>query len=639
MKRNTYLHMMSTDEALAGFMAAFDWLALAGTERVETTEALGRITAEAVFAALSSPFYQGSAMDGVALRAERTWGASEERPLRLAVGPEVRFVNTGEPLPTGTDAVVMIEQVHTVDEHTIELRAPAFPYQHVRRVGEDMVAGEMLLPRHHRLNATDIPALLTAGVFEVQVRCRPQVAIIPTGSELVEWRQARDQGLKPGDIMETNSALLSGLVREAGGEPLVWPRQPDQADAIRTAVREAVAGPAHMVILNAGASAGTRDHTVHILGELGRVMTHGVTVMPGKPTILAEVGGKPVIGTPGFPVSAWVAFDSFASPALAAMQGQMPPKRARTQAVPGRALASRLGREELVRVHLGRVGERVAIAPLKRGAGTLTSLVQADGLVRIARDKEGLEAGRPVAAELLRPSAGLDDTLLIAGSHDVTLDLLSDLMRARAPWIRVSSCHLGSQAGLVAIGGGECHLGGTHLLDPATGEYNLPDVRRLLGDLPVRLLTLALREQGLMVLRGNPKGIASLADLLGENVRFVNRQAGSGTRVLLDQRLKALGLSPAGIRGYDLDEYTHTGVAVQVLSGAADTGLGIRAAASALGLDFVPVAVERYELCIPVAFWDDPRVALLRETLASAEFRARVDALGGYDTGPTGQVR
>jgi putative molybdopterin biosynthesis protein len=324
--------------------------------------------------------------------------------------------------------------------------------------------------------------------------------------------------------------------------------------------------------------------------------------------------------------------------ALERMQGQVESARETIEVTPTRALASRLGQEEFLRVHLGQVGERVVATPLKRGAGTVTSLTRADGILRIPSESEGAEEGRPIAAELLRPASTVDETLVITGSHDITLDLLADHMKRRAPWIRVSSSHVGSLAGLVAIGAGQCHLGGTHLLDPETGEYNLSYLKQHLPAVPVRLVTLATRQQGLIVRPGNPESITGFADLTRDDVTLINRQAGSGTRVLLDYYLAQQGIDPKHIRGYDRDEYTHTGVAVQVLAGTADVGLGILAAARVLDLDFVPLMIERYDLCIPHAYWDDPRVVVLRETLASPVFRQAVDALGGYDVTPMGEV-
>ncbi len=638
MRRNKYLSMKPLAVAREELCGSFDWIALVGTETMDTAEALGRVTAEPVFANLSSPYYQAAAMDGIAVAASATFGATDETPVTLALGSDAWPVNTGQVLPEGTDAVVMIEQVHQLSPREVELRAAAFPWQHVRRVGEDMVAGEMLLPHHHRLGATDLAALLAAGVFELEVLCRPRVTVLPTGSELVDWRDARSAPPAPGRIIEFNSVLLSGLITEAGGEPLVWPRQPDEPERIRAALLEVLDTDTNMVLLNAGASAGSKDFTAHILGEVGRVLTHGVAAMPGKPSIIGEARGKPVVGTPGYPVSAWVCFDQLVRPALEMMQGQPPRKRETMEVIPTRGLASRLGQEEFLRVHLGQVGERVVATPLKRGAGTVTSLTRADGILRIPSESEGVEQGRPARAELLHGRGAVRETLVITGSHDVTLDLLADHMKRAADWVRVSSSNVGSLGGLMALAAGHCHLGGTHLLDPDTGEYNVPYLRRYLPSTPARLVTLAMRQQGLIVKKGNPKSIRTFADLTRQDVRMINRQAGSGTRVLLDHHLALESIDPGAISGYDQDEYTHTGVAVQVLAGGADVGLGILAAARVLDLDFVPLMVERYDLCIPQAHWEDPRVRLLLETLASADFKAAVVELGGYDVRPMGEI-
>ncbi len=638
MKRNVYLQMMPLDQARETFLEAFDWVSLAGSETIPTSQALDRVTAAAVFASYSSPAYHAAAMDGIAVLASDTYGASEEHPLSLQVGEQAHFINTGNPLPEGTNAVVMIEQVHQPQEGLVELRAAAFPWQHVRKVGEDMVAQELMFGHHHKLKAADVAALLTSGVFQLKVLQRPKVAIIPTGLELVDWQQVQDDPPSPGAIIETNSLLLAGLVTEAGGEPQVWPRVTDDFQEIKAAAEQALASDAHLVLLNAGASAGSKDFSVHVINDLGEVLVHGITVMPGKPSILGKAQGKPLVGSPGYPVSAWVCFDQFIRPALAAMAGQPAPQRETLEVIPARSLASKLGREEFLRVHLGRVGDQVVATPLKRGAGTITSLTRADGLLRVPADSEGLPEGQIVTAELLRPREAVEQTLVVVGSHDVTLDLLGDHLKRINPGLHLSSSHLGSLGGLMAIRDGRCHLGGTHLLDPDSGEYNVSYLKRYLKDLPVRLVTLALRQQGLMVRPGNPKGIESFPDLAKDGVVMVNRQAGSGTRVLLDYYLQKQGLDPGDISGYDQEEYTHMAVAVQVLAGGADVGLGILAAARALGLDFVPLMEERYDLCIPQAFWDDPRVKALRQVLASDDFKDEVSALGGYDVTPMGDI-
>lgn len=638
MKRNVYLKMKSLAEAHRIFEGAFDWNAFRCEETIAAVEGLDRVTAAPVFARISSPSYHGAAMDGYAVRADRTFGASEEHPIRLTIGAEVHPVNTGQPLPDACNAVIMIEVVQPLGENQIEIHAAAFPWQHVRRVGEDIVAAELILPRDHQLSATDVAALLTGGVFRLQVRCKPRVAILATGSELVDWQDAEETTLDPGAIVESNSILLAGLVKESGGEPVVLQRQPDDFEAVRQAIDGAVDDDVAMVLVNAGASAGSKDFTSHAVEALGEVLVHGVKAMPGKPTLLGSVRGKPVIGTPGYPVSAWVCFDQFVRPMLERLQGLTPTTRLDAAATPGRKLPSKLGQDEFLRVHLGRVGDHVIAMPLKRGAGTITSLTRADGILRIPPESEGREAGDEVTVELLRTREAMERTLMVVGSHDITLDLMADRLPQNTAGYRMSTSNVGSLAGLLALKDGRSHLGGTHLLDPETGGYNVPYLNKYLPELPVRLITLAHREQGLIVRPGNPKEIRSLADLAREDVSFVNRQPGSGTRVLLDYHLHRDGLDPAGVLGYDQEEYTHMAVAVQVAAGAADTGLGILAAARALGLDFIPVATERYDLCIPEAHAVDSRIVALLDILHTAEFREAVRGLGGYHIEEMGNV-
>ncbi len=638
MKRHIYLEMKPLEQARQEFLAAFDWTGLVGSEVIATVEALGRVTAQPVFANYSSPTYHAAAMDGIAVAAEDTYGAAEDRPRLLTLGQEAHMVNTGQPLPASCNAVIMIEQVHQPGEGQVEVRAAAFPWQHVRKVGEDIVAHEMILPHHQRLSPQDLAALLTAGVFRVPVLKRPLVAIMATGSELLDWQQAEASAPASGAIIEANATFLASLVKEAGGQALILPRQPDDYDTIKAALQKALESEAQVVVLNAGASAGSKDFTAHVLDDLGQVLVHGVTAMPGKPSILGRAQGKPVVGSPGYPVSAWVCFDQFLRPALSLMQGQQPQERPTLPVVAARRLPSKLGQEEFLRVHLGRVGDKVVATPLKRGAGTITSLTRADGILRIPAESEGLEEGAAARAELLKPRWAVEETLVVVGSHDVTLDLLADHMKYRNSRLWMSSSNVGSLAGLMALKAGRSHLGGTHLLDPQTGDYNVSYIQKHLAGLPVALITLAWRQQGLMVKRGNPKGIHSLADLTRPDVTFVNRQGGSGTRVLLDYYLTREGIDAGQIKGYRQDEYTHTAVAVQVLSGGADCGLGILAAAKALGLDFVPLCPERYDLCIPQAFLEDHRVAVLLDTLRDQRFREAVEALGGYDVSPMGQL-
>jgi putative molybdopterin biosynthesis protein len=636
MKRHIYLRMESPEKARELFLSRFDVAAMLPPEEIPTAAALGRVTAAPAMARWSSPAVHQGAMDGFAVLAAATFGATPESPRLLAVGKEAFPLNTGHPLPPGTDAVIMVEQIPDPTADPITVENPTFPWQHVRRVGEDLVAGEMVLPEGSRITPWDQGALLAAGVTRITVRRRPKVAIIPTGSELTPVAELSAEP-PPGRLPEYNSVILAGLVAEAGGVPEVRPIVPDDPGALTLALKEALAG-ADLVLINAGSSAGTEDYTCQAVASLGEVLVHGVSMMPGKPTLLGVVNGKPVIGNPGYPVSAVLSFEEFAAPLISGLAGLRPTPRPTLMVHPAQNLPSKPGLTEYIRVTLGRVGDKVMATPLPRGAGVITSLVRADGILKVPSLSEGLEEDRPVAAELLAPLEDIEGTLVVLGSHDNTLDLLGTLLRRRDPRLRLSSGHVGSLGGLMALRQGRSHLGGSHLFDEATDTYNVPYIQRHLPGLPLKLINLAWRQQGLMVLPGNPRNIRSIPDLTREGVRFINRQRGAGTRVLLDYLLKQEGLAAAAVRGYEREEYTHMAVAVNVLSGTADAGLGILAAARALGLDFIPLLPERYDLVVPESTFQDQRFQTLLAVIRSPAFKDGALALGGYDLQDCGKI-
>ncbi|MCU0591151.1 MAG: molybdopterin biosynthesis protein, partial [Desulfobacterales bacterium] len=362
------------------------------------------------------------------------------------------------------------------------------------------------------------------------------------------------------------------------------------------------------------------------------------TIMPGKPAVVGAVGETPVFGIPGYPVSAIIVFEQLVRPLLAAFLKQSEPPRETVTVTPTRKMASKLGLEEFVRVKLGEVGGRMVATPLPRGAGSITSITEADGIVRIPADTEGIKENASATAELLRPVSELRRTIVIVGSHDNTLDVLADQLKAAQAGVTLSSSHVGSMGGLMAIKRGACHLAGSHLLDAEDGTYNVSYIRKYLSGRPIKLVNLVYRDNGLIVPRGNPKAIRGMEDLIRTDVTFINRQAGSGTRILLDYRLRQLGIEPAQIKGYEAEEFTHMSVAVAVLSGSADAGLGIHAAAKALDLDFIPVVNERYDLVIPAEHFSFESIQTLLGIISSAEFKHRVEALGGYSTHSTGEI-
>ena len=595
--------------------------------------ALSRITAEPVFAKLSQPAYHSCAMDGIATRSHLTFGASETNPRRLRLGEEAVYVDTGDPLPRGFDSVIMVEDLIETTPLEVAIISPARPWQHVRTVGEDIVATELVLPENHKIRAFDLGALLAAGVTQVMVRRKPKVAIIPTGDELIL------PGTTPevGDITEFNSRLIGGLVQEWGGEPIFWDIVPDEPQALTEAVVKASLS-ADIIVVNAGSSAGSEDYTSDIVKSLGELFVHGVAIKPGKPTILGIVDNKPFFGIPGYPVSAALSCELFLLPLLAKMLGQTVKERTMINATLARRIVSVPGMDEFIRVKVGKVGGRYVASPLARGAGAIMSLVRADGYIEIPGSSQGIQESSEVAVHLLRDTEEIDNAVVAIGSHDLALDLLGSLLSGKYPGMSLSSTHVGSMGGIMAMRRGEAHIAGVHLLDEETGEYNVPYVKRYLDSKDYALVNLVHREQGLIVAPGNPKGIQGISDLVKPGVSFVNRQRGAGTRILLDLELKKLGISEDQISGYEHEEYTHMGVAASVANSVADVGLGIRSAARALGLDFVPVAWERYDLLMTKEFLHSSLMDKLLSIISSSEFKGQVESLGGYDLSQSGQV-
>lgn len=633
--RDYYLSDLPLDEALERFRALLDQSGIALTTAFETIpliEARGRVTAAPVWAVASSPHYDASAMDGIAVRAKETIGATESSPLRLSSPDQVRWVDTGDPMPDGFDSVIMVEHVHELDDATIEIRAPVPPYHHVRPIGEDIVATELILPKNHVLRPVDLGACAAAGLTDVSVSRKPVVTIIPTGTELVPIGAA----LKPGDIVEFNSLIIGGLVDEWGGSSQTSPPVADDYEAIKTAVSNA-AVDSDIVLVNAGSSAGSEDYTAEIVADLGELAVHGVAIRPGHPVVLGVVNGKPTLGIPGYPVSAALSCELFVKPLIEKALGLREVSRDIADATIARNVHSPLGEDEYLRVKLGRVRERMVATPIQRGAGVIMSLVRADGLVKIPRLSEGVEAGTQVTVNLLRPLEAIEHTIVATGSHDLVLDLIASELTGTGG-VSFASSNVGSLGGLRAIDRGEAHLAGTHLLDEESGEYNVSFLRRYVRNQCVVLVNLVHRVQGFIIPKGNPASIESLNDLAREDIVFVNRQRGSGTRVLLDYKLVAAGIDTQQVAGYEREEYTHLAVAAAVAGGRANVGLGILSAARAIGMDFIPLFDERYDLAIPEDIYDSKLLAPMLQLIQSSDFRVKVEELGGYDAGQMGEV-
>lgn len=632
MSRKVYLTSVSLEEAMDRFFSRFQGVVLP-CEEVKVTEALGRVTAEPVYARRFAPHYHASAMDGIAVRAKDTEPASERNPVLLREDLDFRWVDTGQPIPEGFDAVIKVEDVNQVGDGLIQIEAPVTPWENIRSIGESAISGQMIVPTNQVITAYHIGALLEAGVTEIKVRRKPKVAIIPTGSELVP----PDVDPKPGQLIEFNSSILSAYAAEWGAVPYVTEIVPDDHERIKEAV-VSWHSESDITVLIAGSSAGRKDYAYSILQELGEVLVHGVNIMPGKPVILAVVDGKPVVGIPGYPLAAIFNYYLFVRPLIYHLSGLPVPETPKVEAKVNRKVPSHAGVMELLRVNLAHIdGEFVAV-PRKRGSAAMESLLGADGIIAIPESSEGLEPQSKIEVYTLKPLRELKSNLLLVGSHDFCLDILADALRRRRVGFTINVQSVGSMGGLLALKRKEAHLAGSHLLDEETGGYNISYIKRLLPDQKTAVVNLVFREQGLLVAKGNPKQIKGIADLVRDDVIYINRQRGAGTRVLLDYLLRREGISPADIRGYEREKYTHIEVAAAVVNGEADAALGVMAAAKAMDLDFIPIAEERYDLVMPAEMLEDERIKYLLEVLRSAEFRTDVERLGGYRTDMCGDV-
>ncbi len=628
--RKIYLSNTPRNEALEKLLAQTN--IPRRSEKVKVSEALGRVTATPVFARLSMPSYHAAAMDGIAVRAEKTFGTSDQNPLVLEPDQDYQNVNTGTPLPDGFDAVIKIEEIQPLAEGAVEILAPATPWQHVRAVGEDVVSGELIVTALHRLAPPDLGALLAGGIDTLEVLAGPTVAVIPTGSEVVDATGQRAKGAVP----DFNSTVIASYLREWGAEALIRPIIPDEPDKIEAALLSALE-EADLALIIAGSSAGDKDYTSAVIASCGEVFLHGVATRPGKPTILGKVRDKPVIGLPGYPVSAYLSLEWFVMPLVYRYLGRKPPQREKLTVTLGRRIVSELGMEEFVRMTIGYIKDRYIANPLARGAGVTMSLVRADGLLVIPANSLGYEQDERVEVELYRPAAALRHNLIAAGSHDLLIDLLCTALKERDPELTISSAHLGSMGGITAVDRGRAHLAGIHLFHPESGTYNRPYLEKMMPHNQHRLFNLAYRMQGWIVPRGNPDNLETVEQLAASKISFVNRQKGAGTRLLFDHLLSQANLGPGDIYGYEREEHTHLNVAASVAAGTARAGLGILPAARAFQLDFVPLVEERYDLLFSADFYHSPEAKTLLRIITDDEFRKQAEAMGGYSLRDAGK--
>lgn len=632
--KHRYLHNLPLQEAVEKYRAALAKTARADkTQVVESRRAADRVCAEAVYALRCLPHYNACAMDGIALKAEKTFGAGELAPVTLLPADFVE-VDTGDPLPEGCDCVIMAEDIIEGEGGAIVLHEAAVPWQHVRQTGEDISRGDMLMPSFTLITPALAGALVATGNARVKVLRRPLAGIIPTGDEIVS--AASEPG--PGEITEFNSVILEGMLTQWGARAKTYPIVKDRRDLLEQAVAKACR-ECDIVLVIAGSSAGREDYTAAVIAALGEVFVHGIAIKPGKPAVLGAVNGKPCVGVPGYSVSAIIIMEKIVRGVVAGLLHQPLPAYRTADAALTQKMTSSLKYREFVRASLSYAPGHLSATPLNRGAGVITSFTKARGIIDIPQNLEGCERGDNVRVTLLEDRAALENVLAVIGSHDPLIDEIADILKRGGSSVDVCSSHTGSMGAVAALKSGGAHAGGIHLLDAATGEYNLPWLKRLFPEGGVALIEGVRRQQGLLVQRGNPLGLEGFESIAREGMRYVNRQKGSGTRVLFDYLAGLHGLDTACINGYTREEYTHTAVAANIAQGSADTGLGILAAAKIYELDFIPVAAEEYDFICPAAMLDDEKIKEFLAVLASEQLARRLAQLGGYELRNPGTIK
>ena len=623
--RNIYISNIDLDEAINMYFykLRFDSISF---EEIDVYNSLDRVTIDPVFAKNSSPHYNSAAMDGIAVLSDVTMGASEVNPKILELSKDFIYVNTGNVINEDYNAVIMIEDVMEIEDNKVQIISPAYPWQHIRPIGEDIVSGEIILPSNHKIRPMDIGALICGGISKLKVIKKPIVSIIPTGNEIIE----NIDDIETGKILDSNSRVFENLVIKYGGIPNRYSPQEDNYESLKNTIDNASKN-SDLVVVNAGTSAGSKDYIVKVIREIGEVVVHGIALKPGKPTILGVVNNTPVVGIPGYPVSAYIVFEEIAKRVIFKLNGLEKEEVDTYEAILSRRLVSSLKHKEIVRVNLGYVGNKLVATPLTRGAGVTMSLVKADGIIEIPRNTEGIESGSKVSVKLLKPMNHIKSSLVSIGSHDIVMDIISNKMN-------LSSGHVGSMGGVMAIKRGESHIAPIHLLDTNTGEYNVSYIQKYFKDEKMALIKGVKRLQGFIAQKGNPKNINGFSDLARKDVCYINRQRGAGTRLLLDYNLNKLEIDTDDVIGYEREMNTHMAVAVTVKSGSADTGLGVLSVAKAMDLDFIPVCYESYDFLVRESSLDDEKIKKFIQVLKSIEFKNEVEQLGGYGFDNIGEI-
>lgn len=629
------LNLVPLEEALERWNNEIDFkkaAKLTGEEKIDVKDSLRRITAEDVPAKVSYPNFFMSGIDGIAVNSAITFNTSASNPMKLRLGEEGFFVDNGRQLPPACDAVIPIEKVkfHTID--LIEIYEKITPWENVRAAGHEVTAHEIIIPKNYKIRSLDIGAMLSSGVNKIKVRKKPRVGIISAGDNLMTLGKP----LKEGYIYESTSYILSNILRELGAQPAIYDIAEENLDSLNKITAEAMAEEDIVVIIG-GRSRGT-SLIVDLLIKTGELGVYGTCIKPGQSVCAGFIEGKCVVGLPHFPFSAFVAFEVFAQPVILKMLGLSAHSREKVSATIASTINSPFGIDEFMRVQLVNVGKKIVAVPVSRGADLLMSFVKADGVLRISKDISQISGGSIVEIELLTNRSNIDKNLIMMGTYDYTFNIIKNIIYKLDHKVNLHTYNIGSKQGLKAIKDGFAHFSGIHLFDSRSGDFNVPFVKEVLDGVPVIVLNLFHRYIGLVVKQGNPKNIKDLSDLKRADIKFINRNFGSGTRSIFDYALRKASVNPQEISGYAEESNNHMASAQAVASGSVDAALGIYVSAKALNLDFIPIMFERYDIVIPKKFLNDYKVQVLLHLINSEEFKKEVKDLQGYDFSYMGQI-
>ncbi len=631
MRKNIYLSNFSLEDALNLYRENLKITPC--YEEIDVKDSLDKISFEGVFAKISNPFYNSSAMDGIATVAEKTYGASEKNHIKLKRLIDYIEVDTGDPIPQNFDCVIMVEDLIRETEDEVKIYNGATVWQNIRSIGEDIVEGSLIIPKRHRITPQDIGGIIAGGIKKIKVYKSPVVGIIPTGSEIVEL----NDNLKKGDIVEFNSKMMSAQVKSWGGIPICYDIVIDDFDKIKEVLTKATK-ECDIVIINAGSSAGREDYTADAISELGKVYVHGIAIKPGKPVILGEIDGKITVGVPGYPVSSFFVTEYILKPLIFEIQGIIKEEEEKIEAKLSKRVVSSLKYLEFVRVKLGIVENNIIATPIQRGAGSIMSLIDCHGVLEVPQNLEGYEKGENVSIKMLKPLNEIKNTLILIGSHDPILDIAGDLMRDKDSRFSLSSAHVGSMGGILALRNNECHMATSHLLDENTGEYNTSYIKRYLNYEDMVIVKFVKRVQGILTKKDCDFKINSIEDIKNLKLRFVNRQKGSGTRILFDYLLKKYSINKEDINGYDREEFTHLLVAEAIKNGDADCGIAVYSAAKMMDLNFIKIDDEEYDIILPKKYLEFNLFKQFYEVITGEEFKSKLKDLGGYDFSELGKI-